>query len=111
MTTLAPRRPEPPAPSDAARPGPLGRIARVAFRRRGRVLLAWLAALAIAFGLSAAFSGEFSADYSAPGSDSSAAQNLLEQRFSSESGATIDVVVRADGGVAAAQARVQDLLA
>ncbi|GIJ69120.1 MMPL family transporter [Virgisporangium ochraceum] len=111
MTTLAPRRPEPPAPSDAARPGPLGRIARVAFRRRGRVLLAWLAALAIAFGLSAAFSGEFSADYSAPGSDSSAAQNLLEQRFSSESGATIDVVVRADGGVAAAQSRVQDLLA
>jgi RND superfamily putative drug exporter len=111
MTTLAPRRPEPPAPSGAARPGPLGRIARVAFRRRGRVLLAWLAALAIAFGLSAAFSGEFSADYSAPGSDSSAAQNLLEQRFSSESGATIDVVVRAEGGVAAAQARVQDLLA
>jgi RND superfamily putative drug exporter len=111
MTTLAPRRPEPPAPSDAARPGPLGRIARVAFRRRGQVLLAWLAALAIAFGQSAAYSGEISADYSAPGSDSSAAQNLLEQRFSSESGATIDVVVRADGGVAAAQSRVQDLLA
>ena len=112
MSTLAPNRPEPPQRPAAttAEPGPLGRIARVAYRRRGRVLLAWLAALAIAVGLSVAFGGDFNADYSAPGSDSSAAQNLLENRFPSESGATIDFVVRADGGVEAAKAAVDGLL-
>ncbi|GIJ60540.1 MMPL family transporter [Virgisporangium aurantiacum] len=113
MSTLAPNRPEPPSRDAAAKaePGPLGRIARVAYRRRGRVLLAWLAALAIAVGLSVAFGGDFNADYSAPGSDSSAAQDLLENRFPSESGATIDFVVRADGGVEAAKSAVDGLLA
>jgi RND superfamily putative drug exporter len=110
MTTLAPHRPEPPAPA-AHPPSALGRLARVAFRRRGRVLLGWIAALAIATGLSIGFGGEFNADYSAPGSDSRAAQDLLESRFSSESGATIDVVVRAEGGVEASRARVDDLIA
>ncbi|MFD0744429.1 MMPL family transporter [Phytohabitans flavus] len=71
----------------------------MAFRRRGRVLLAWLAALAIAFGLSAAFGGEFTADYSAPGSDSKQAQDLLAQRFPVRAGESVDVVVRADAAV------------
>ncbi|WP_173036840.1 MMPL family transporter [Phytohabitans flavus] len=65
----------------------------------GRVLLAWLAALAIAFGLSAAFGGEFTADYSAPGSDSKQAQDLLAQRFPVRAGESVDVVVRADAAV------------
>ena len=51
-------------------PGPLGRLARLAYRRRGRTVLAWVAALVLASGLSAAFAGTFSADYTAPGSDS-----------------------------------------
>ena len=60
------------------RPGPLGRLAGVAFRNRGRTVLAWVAALVVAVGLSAAFGGDFEADYSAPGSDSSKAQELHE---------------------------------
>src|SRR5687768_4396841 len=80
LATLASRGPHEPPTEHKARPGPLGRIGRVAYRRRGLVVLAWLAALAIAVGLSAAFGGEFTADYSAPGSDSRAAQNLLEER-------------------------------
>src|SRR5919106_819390 len=67
------------------RPGPLGRLAGVAFRRRGRVVLGWIAALAVAIGLSAAFAGDFSADYSTPGSDSRQAQDLLEDRFPARS--------------------------
>jgi uncharacterized membrane protein YdfJ with MMPL/SSD domain len=55
------------------RPGPLGRLARSAFRHRGRTLLLWLAAFVLALGLSTAFGGKFDADYSAPGSDSYAA--------------------------------------
>jgi RND superfamily putative drug exporter len=91
-------------PSDGAtrvahRPGPLGRLAGAAFRHRGRVIAGWIAALAVAVGLSAAFAGDFKADYSTPGSDSKQAQDLLEQRFPSQSGDTVDVVVRSDGSV------------
>ena len=56
-----------PAGGVVPQPGPLGRLARVTYRRRGRTVLAWVAALALAIGLSAAFAGSFSADYSAPG--------------------------------------------
>jgi putative drug exporter of the RND superfamily len=82
--------------ANPARPGPLGRLAGVSFRRRGRVVLGWIAALAVAVGLSAAFAGDFSADYSTPGSDSKQAQDLLEDRFPAQSGDTINVVVRSD---------------
>jgi RND superfamily putative drug exporter len=68
------------------------------FRRRGRTVLAWVAALLVAVGLASAFGGEFKADYSAPGSDSGQAQQLLEDRFPSEAGATVDVVIHADAG-------------
>jgi putative drug exporter of the RND superfamily len=89
----------PPSSRSPERPGPLGRLAGVSYRRRGRVVSAWLAALAVAIGLSAAFAGDFNADYSTPGSDSKQAQDLLEQRFPAESGDTVDVVVRADQAV------------
>jgi RND superfamily putative drug exporter len=90
--------------------GPLGRLARLAYRNRGRTVLLWLAALMLAFGLSAAFGGDFAADYSAPGSDSKAAQELLQEKFPAQSGEAIDVVVRADGGVEAARGDVRALL-
>jgi putative drug exporter of the RND superfamily len=98
-----------PAPS-SPRVGPLGRLARVTFRRRGRTVLAWLAALVVAVLLSMSWGGEFSADYSAPGSDSKQAQTLLEQRFPSQAGDTVDVVVRADGGVQNREQDVQQVL-
>ncbi|HZO68865.1 MAG TPA: MMPL family transporter [Kribbellaceae bacterium] len=96
----------------ATRPGPLGRLAGVSFRRRGRVVLGWIAALAVALGLSVAFAGDFTADYSTPGSDSKQAQGLLAQRFPERSGDTVDVVVRADQPVteAAVRSDVTDLL-
>lgn len=110
MTTALPTRSKPPGAA-AARPGPLGRLGRLAYRRRGLTLLAWLAALAIAV-LASQFGGDFAADYSAPGSDSQAAQGLLEDRFPAQSGATIDVVVRADAGATdpAVRTEVRDLL-
>jgi putative drug exporter of the RND superfamily len=82
-----------------ARPGPLGRLAGVAYRRRGRVILGWLAAFALVAGLSAAFAGNFTADYSVPGSDSKQAQDLLAQRFPVQAGDTVVVVVRSGAGV------------
>jgi RND superfamily putative drug exporter len=94
-----------------SRPGPLGRLGGFAYRRRGRVVLVWVAGLILAGGLSMAFGGDFAADYSAPGSDSRAAQELLESRFPAQSGDTVNVVVRADGGVTAVRADVQRVLA
>jgi RND superfamily putative drug exporter len=110
MTVLSPGRHQEPA-ATAPRIGPLGRLARVTFRRRGRTVVAWLLALGVAVGLASAFGGEFKADYSAPGSDSKQAQTLLEQRFPTQAGDTVDVVVRADGGVQGKQSEVQDVLA
>ncbi len=93
--------------------GPLGRLARLTFRNRGRTVLAWLAALGVAVVLATTLGGEFTADYSAPGSDSSEAQQLLEERFPTQAGDTVDVVVHADGGLqdGTAQAAVEGLLA
>jgi RND superfamily putative drug exporter len=91
--------------------GPLGRLGRFAYRNRGKTVLAWVAALALSAGLSMAFGGEFFADYSAPGSDSSKAQQLLEDKFPAQSGDTVDVVVRAEGGADAAKSAVNALLA
>ncbi|WP_426502099.1 MMPL family transporter [Dactylosporangium sp. McL0621] len=111
MTDLATRPQAEPAGQPGPKLGPLGRLGRLSYRRRGITVLAWLAALAASVVLSAFFGGDFKADYSAPGSDSKAALELLEQRFPSQSGATVSVVVRADGGVAGVQGEVQALLA
>ena len=91
----------------------LVRLADLAYRRRGRTVLAWLAALAALVVVSGAYAAPFSADYSAPGSDSVAARELLTERFPAVAGQTIDVVVRADAGVAQPAVRrgVEDLLA
>jgi RND superfamily putative drug exporter len=77
-------------------PGPLGRLADLTYRHRLLTVVAWVAALGLAVVLAGAFGGEFKADYSAPGSDSSAAQQLLEDEFPAQSGDTVDVVVRSD---------------
>jgi RND superfamily putative drug exporter len=96
----AEREPQPTgADATTERPGGLGRLADVSFRRRRWVVLGWVATLALAAGLVSAFGGDYNADYSAPGSDSSQAQDLLETRFPSQAGDTVDVVVRAPDGV------------
>jgi putative drug exporter of the RND superfamily len=96
---------------DPVRPGPLGPLARLSFRRRGTVLLTWLLGLGLAIGLAAAFGGEKVNGASMPGSDSEQAQTLLKEPFPAQAGDRIDVVVRADA-VASSQvrSRVQALL-
>jgi RND superfamily putative drug exporter len=84
------------ADADPVHPGPLGRLARLSFRRRGMVLLAWLLGLVLAIGLSASFGGEKVNGASLPGSDSEVAQTLLKERFPAQAGDRIDLVVRAD---------------
>jgi putative drug exporter of the RND superfamily len=104
MTSTTTRPVRPPAPPVEG-PGPLGRLADLTYRHRLLTVLAWVAALALSVVLAGAFGGEFKADYSAPGSDSSAAQTLLEDEFPAQSGDTVDVVVRTTGPATAAAAR------
>ena len=93
------------------RPGPLGRLAGLAFRRRGTVLLAWLLGLGVAIGLSSAFGAELSNGTTLPGSDSEQAQTLLDDRFPAQAGDRVDVVVRADDLASSeVQSRVTALL-
>jgi RND superfamily putative drug exporter len=91
--------------TQAPRPGPLGRLGAAAVRHRGKVVLGWLAILAAAFGLSAAFSGEYTNDYSAPGSDSQRAHELLENRFPAQATESVDVVFRSEAGFEAPAVR------
>ena len=108
MTTVSPSLapPAPPAPT----PGPLGRLAAATYRHRGRTILAWLAVLVLATGLSVAFRGAYRADYSAPGSDSRAAQNLLSTQFPAQAGDTITVVAHSAGPVSADRSVLTALL-
>ena len=112
MTSTATRPAGPPV-APAGRPGPLGRLADLTYRHRLATVLAWVAALGLSIVLAGAVGGEFKADYSAPGSDSSAAQQLLEDEFPAVAGDTVDVVVRTDGPVTAPAVRtdVQAMLA
>jgi RND superfamily putative drug exporter len=95
------------------RVGLLGRLAGLAHRRRGTVVLVWLVAAVATIALSATFAGRYRADYTARGSDSRIAQDLLAARFPAESGEPVDVVVRSAGPVTgpAERAEVGALLA
>src|SRR5664279_2375428 len=88
-------------------PGPLGKLARMAFRHRGRTVLVWLAAFVVALGLSTAFAGAFDADYSAPGSDSAAAQDLLTTRFPASANDTVTLVAHSTPPVTAPDVRAR----
>ena len=95
------------------RPGALARLADLAVRRRGPMVIAWVAVLVAAGALLPRVAGEFAADYSTPGAESSAAADLVAERFPGSSGEAIDVVWQdADGALSSrARERVDRLVA
>ena len=70
----------------------LARLADLAYRRRGRMVLAWIAAAVVIIGVGSSLAGEYQADYDTPGSESKAAADLTEARFDGYSGQEIYVV-------------------
>jgi RND superfamily putative drug exporter len=70
----------------------LVRLANLCYRRRGRIVLAWIGATIVLIGLGSSFAGEFEADYNTPGSESKAASDLTERAFDGYSGQEIYVV-------------------
>ncbi|MDP8943133.1 MAG: MMPL family transporter [Actinomycetota bacterium] len=91
----------------------LARLADVAYRRRGRMVLAWIAAAVAIIGLGSSLAGEYNADYDTPGSESKEAGELTEQRFGGYSGQEVFVVWKDPSGATrpAAQQRVRAFLA
>src|SRR5437867_12723717 len=84
----------------------LARLADIAYRRRGRIVLAWIAAAVVIIGVGTSLAGEYNADYNTPGSESKAASDLTEERFQGYSGQEIYVVWKDPAG--ARSARAQD---
>jgi RND superfamily putative drug exporter len=87
--------------------GFLARLADLAYRRRGRMVLAWIALLGAVAALSPSLAGEFSTEFSTAGSESEAAAALVAERFPGTSGDTIQVVWQADAGALAAPVRAR----
>jgi putative drug exporter of the RND superfamily len=83
----------------------LANLADVAYRRRGRMVLAWIVAAVVIIGLGTSLAGEYEADYDTPGSESEAASELTEQRFSGYSGQEIYVVWKDPDGARSPEAR------
>jgi putative drug exporter of the RND superfamily len=83
----------------------LARLADIAYRRRGRVVLAWIAAAVVIIGVGASLAGEYNADYNTPGSESKAASDLTEQRFQGYSGQEIYVVWKDPAGATSPAAK------
>ncbi|MGH2983527.1 MAG: MMPL family transporter, partial [Solirubrobacterales bacterium] len=75
----------------------LARLADIAYRRRGRVVLAWIAAAILIIGVGSSLAGEYNADYDTPGSESKAARDLTE-RFDGYSGQEVYVAWRDEAG-------------
>jgi RND superfamily putative drug exporter len=60
----------------------LTRLAELAVRRRGRMVLAWVAVLVAVLAIAPRVAGDFDEDYSTPGSESKEAAALLAARDS-----------------------------
>src|SRR5688572_22684225 len=91
----------------------LERLADFCYRRRWRVLLAWIALLFLTLGANSAFGGEFRMNFGEGDSESNDAFEILEERFPARAGNTLDVVYKADAGPddPATQQRVAALIA
>jgi RND superfamily putative drug exporter len=83
----------------------LASLAEIACRRRGTVVLVWIAAMVVTIGLGSALAGEYNADYDTPGSESEAAGNLTEREFEGYSGQEIYVAWKDEAGADSPAAR------
>jgi putative drug exporter of the RND superfamily len=83
----------------------LTRLADLVYRRRGRVIIAWVVAAILIIGVGSSLAGEYNADYDTPGSESKAASDLTEQRFDGYSAQEIYVTWKDPQGADSAAAR------
>ncbi len=82
----------------------LARIADIAYRRRGRMVLGWILATIVLIGLGTNLAGDYHADYNTPGSESKQASDLTQRAFKGYSGQEIYVVWKDPDGAKSAPA-------
>jgi RND superfamily putative drug exporter len=82
----------------------LARLADLACRRRGRMVLAWVVATVVIIGVGSSLAGEYQADYDTPGSESEAASDITKDRFAGYSGQEIYVVWKDEEGARGSRA-------
>jgi putative drug exporter of the RND superfamily len=97
MRKIRPRRPDRPAHGA----GVLPRLADTMFVHKKKVILGWVAILAVAITSGLSLGGTYIADYSTPGSDSKAASDRLVEKFAGRSGESVDIVWKASGSATA----------
>jgi RND superfamily putative drug exporter len=85
----------------------LARLADIAYRHRGRMVLGWIVAAVVLIGLGSTFAGDYHADYNTPGSESKAASDLTEREFGGYSGQEIYVVWKDPKGALSPAAKKQ----
>ncbi len=89
----------------------LERLADLTYRRRWRVVLAWIATLAAVLVVVPQFAGEYGVEFGTPGSESKATADLIEKHFDGSTGETVNVVWEAPAGAREAEPRIERLLA
>src|SRR5829696_6329384 len=91
----------------------LARLADLAYRRRGRMVLAWIVSAIAIIALGSSLAGEYEADYNTPGSESKAASELTEREFGGYTGQEVFMVWKDDAGATKppTRRRVGDFLA
>ncbi len=79
----------------------LARLADLTYRRRGRVVLAWIVLLVAVLAIVPRFAGDFSTEFGTPASESKKAADLIEAHFPQSSGESVNVVWEAPDARAA----------
>ena len=87
--------------------GRLGRFGALVHRRRGRIVMGWVAALVAVIALAPLVKGTFEAEFNTKGSESARASAVLKERFPARSGDTITVVWKSSAGAQSPQTRAR----
>jgi putative drug exporter of the RND superfamily len=93
------------------KPSLLARLGDFAYRRRGRVILGWIAVLVAVLAIVPRIAGDFGTEFGTPGSESKAASDLIDEHFPTSSGDSVNVVWEAPDGAREAQPRVDAFVA
>ena len=89
----------------------LERLADLIYRRRWRVLVAWIATFAAVLVIVPQFAGGYGVEFGTPGSESKATLDLIEKHFGGSTGESVNVVWEAPAGAQAAEPRIERLVA
>ncbi|WP_395658418.1 MMPL family transporter [Nocardioides sp.] len=83
----------------------LARVTAWSTRHRAVVVIAWVVGLVALTALAMGRGGEYKQEFLSPGTDSKAAVDLLQERFPTQAGDTITVVVQSEDGATSAEVR------